>query len=284
MVPLTQALVNGDQVEIITGKQLNPSRDWLVPTLGYLVSQRNRSKVRAFFRKQDEEQNRQQGRQILERELQRLAIHSVTLEDLLEEFKLGMPAQLYLAIGEGELTAAQITGAIQRRARPQELPSPVARKPSIETRQGAGITIEGVGDLLSHFARCCGPVPPESIAGFITLGRGVSIHRQDCANLKRLGETHPERVLAVDWGIDGDRAFAVDVNVRAFDRRGLVRDVTAVLADSKINIHAMNQTTHAEDGIAEINLQITVHDLQELSRILARIQGVANVLSVRRKA
>jgi len=284
MVPLTQALANGDQVEIITGKQLNPSRDWLVPTLGYLVSQRNRSKVRAFFRKQDEEQNRQQGRQILERELQRLAIHSVTLEDLLEEFKLGMPAQLYLAIGEGELTAAQITGAIQRRARPQELPSPIARKPSIETRQSSGITIEGVGDLLSHFARCCGPVPPESIAGFITLGRGVSIHRQDCANLKRLGETHPERVIAVDWGIDGDRAFAVDINVRAFDRRGLVRDVTAVLADSKINIHAMNQTTHAGDGIAEINLQITVHDLQELSRILARIQGVANVLSVRRKA
>lgn len=284
MVPLTQALANGDQVEIITAKQLNPSRDWLVPSLGYLVSQRNRSKVRAFFRKQDEEQNRQQGRQILERELQRLAIHSVTLDKLLEEFKLGTPEQLYLAIGEGELTAAQITGAIQRRARPQELPSPMVRKPTIETRPGSGITIEGVGDLLSHFARCCGPVPPEAIAGFITLGRGVSIHRQDCANLKRLGETHPERVIAVDWGTDGDHAFAVDINVRAFDRRGLVRDVTAVLADSKINIHAMNQTTHAGDGIAEINLQITVHDLQELSRILARIQGVANVLSVRRKA
>jgi len=284
MVSLTQPLANGDQVEIITGKQLNPSRDWLVPSLGYLVSQRNRSKVRAFFRKQDEEQNRQQGRQVLERELQRLAIHSVTLEELLEEFKLGTPEQLYLALGEGELTAAQITGAIQRRARPQELPSPIARKAAVETKYTSGITVEGVGDLLSHFARCCGPVPPESIAGFITLGRGVSIHRHDCANLRRLQDTHPERVIAVEWGVGGDHSFVVDVNVRAFDRRGLVRDVTAVLADSKINIHAMNQTTHAGDGIADINLQITVRDLEELSRVLARIQGVPNVLSVRRKA
>lgn len=284
MVSLNQPLANGDQVEIITGKQLSPSRDWLVPSLGYLVSQRNRSKVRAWFRKQDEEQNRQQGRQILERELQRLAIHSVTLAELVSEFKLGSAEQLYLAIGEGELTVAQITGAIQRRARPQELPSPVIRKPVVAPKDTSGITIEGVGDLLSHFARCCGPVPPEVIVGYITLGRGVSIHRQGCANLQRLQDSHPERVIAVEWGSGGDRSFPVDVNVRAFDRRGLVRDITAVLADSKINIHAMNTVTSEGDGIADMNLKITVHDLEELSRVLARIQGLANVLSVRRKA
>jgi len=284
MVPLNQALNNGDQVEIVTGKQLNPSRDWLVPSLGYLVSQRNRSKVRAWFRKQDEEQNRQQGRQILERELQKLAIHSVTLPELVSEFKLETPEQLYLAIGEGEITVAQITGAILRRARPQELPSPVLRKPAIATKETAGITIEGVGDLLSHFARCCAPVPPEPIVGYITLGRGVSIHRQDCANLQRLRDESPERLLVVEWGTDGDRSFAVDVNVRAFDRRGLVRDITGVLADSKINIHAMNTVTDEADGIADMNLKITVHDLEELSRILGRIQGLPNILSVRRKA
>lgn len=284
MVPLTQALSNGDQVEIITGKQLNPSRDWLVPSLGYLVSQRNRSKVRAWFRKQDEEQNRQQGRQVLERELQKLAIHSVTLPELVSEFKLATPEQLYLAIGEGEITVAQITGAILRRARPQELPSPVPRKPAVATQETAGITIEGVGDLLSHFARCCAPVPPEPIAGYITLGRGVSIHRQDCANLVRLRAENPERLLVVEWGTGGDRSFAVDVNVRAFDRRGLVRDITGVLADSKINIHAMNTVTHEADGIADMNLKITVRDLEELSRILGRIQGLPNILNVRRKA
>src|SRR5690606_21234812 len=122
MVPLNQPLSNGDQVEIVTAKQPNPSRDWLVPSLGYLVSPRNRSKVRAWFRKQDEEQNRAQGRQILEREMQRLAIHSVTLPELISEFRFENADQLYQAIGEGEITVAQITGAIQRRAKPQELP------------------------------------------------------------------------------------------------------------------------------------------------------------------
>jgi GTP pyrophosphokinase len=284
MVPLNQPLANGDQVEIVTSKQLNPSRDWLVPSLGYLVSQRNRSKVRAFFRKQDQEQNRLQGKQLIERELQRLAIHSVTLEELVQEFKLASAEELYLAVGEGEITVAQITGAIQRRARPQELPSPVVRKPAIATKDTAGITIEGVGDLLSHFARCCGPVPPEPVAGYITLGRGVSIHRQECLNFRRLAESAPERVIAVEWGTSDDQAFPVDVNIRAFDRRGLVRDISAVLADSKINIHAMNTITHESDGIADMNLKITVRDLEELSRVLARIQGLPNIVSARRRA
>jgi GTP pyrophosphokinase len=283
MVSLNQPLANGDQVEIVTGKQLAPSRDWLVPSLGYLVSHRNRSKVRSWFRKLDEEQNRQQGKHILERELQRLAIHSVTLPELISEFNLPNADALYLAIGEGEINAAQITGAIQRRAKPQELPSPIVRKPSVTTKT-TGITVDGVGDLLSNFARCCGPVPPEHIAGYITLGRGVSIHRSDCANLRRLEAAHPERVIAVEWGGAADRAFPVDVNVRAFDRRGLLRDVSAVLADSKINIHAMNTVTDDRDGVADMNLRITVHDLEELSRVLARIQGLPNVLSARRKA
>jgi GTP pyrophosphokinase len=284
MVPLNQPLQNGDQVEIIAAKQLNPSRDWLVPSLGYLASQRNRNKVRAWFRKLDEDQNRQQGRQVLERELQRLAIHSVTLPELIGEFGVENADALYLAIGEGDINVAQITGAIQRRAKPQELPSPVPRRPTAQPKDTAGITVEGVGDLLSHFARCCGPVPPEPIAGYITLGRGVSIHRQDCANLRRLEAAHSERLIAVEWGSAAEQAFPVDVNVRAFDRRGLVRDVSAVLADSKINIHAMNTVTNAADGIADMSLKITVHDLPELSRVLARIQGLPNVLSARRRA
>jgi GTP pyrophosphokinase len=284
MVPLNQPLANGDQVEIITAKQPNPSRDWLVPSLGYLVSPRNRSKVRAWFRKQDEEQNRLQGKQLIERELQRLAIHSVTLEDLVQEFKLADAEALYLAVGEGEITVAQITGAIQRRARPQELPSPVVRKPAIATKDTAGITVEGVGDLLSSFARCCGPVPPEPIAGYITLGRGVSIHRLDCQNFKRLAETAPERVIAVEWGTSEDQSFPVDVNIRAFDRRGLVRDISGVLADSKINILAMNTFTHEDDGIADMTIKIMVRDFEELSRVLAKIQGLPNIVSARRRA
>jgi GTP pyrophosphokinase len=283
MVPLNQVLQNGDQVEIITGKQLNPSRDWLVPSLGYLASPRNRNKVRSFFRKLDEQQNIQQGRQILERELQRLAIHTVTLPELIGEFNFDNADQLYRAIGEGEINAAQISGAVQRRAKPQELPTPVLRRPAAEPKKASGITIDGVEDLLSNFAGCCSPVPPEPIAGYITLGRGVSIHRDDCANFKRLATANPERVIPVEWGSGGDRSFPVDINVRAYDRRGLLRDVSAVLADSKINIHAMNTLTHETDGIADMNLKVTVHDLEELSRVLARIQGLPNVLSARRK-
>ena len=214
MVPLNTPLANGDQVEIVTAKQRNPSRDWLVPSLGYLASPRNRSKVRAWFRKLDEEQNRQQGKQILERELQRLAIHSVTLPELIGEFHFTTAEQLYLAIGEGEINVAQISGAVQRRAKPQELPSPVPRRHAVSAKETSGITIEGVGDLLSTFARCCGPVPPESIAGYITLGRGVSIHREDCANFRRLQTTHPERVIAVEWGKQG-RACVPDRRQRA---------------------------------------------------------------------
>ncbi len=283
MVPLNQPLANGDQVEIITGKQLSPSRDWLVPSLGYLVSQRNRGKVRAWFRKQDEAQNIAQGKQILERELQRLAIHSVTVEDLLAEFELPDANALYLALGEGELTVAQIAGAMQRRAKPQELPSTAPRRPVREVGK-TGITIDGVGDLLSNFARCCRPVPPEPITGYITLGRGVSIHRQHCPNALRLASAHPERTIVVEWGQDSGQTFAIDVSVRAYDRRGLVRDVTAVLADAKINIHAMSTETHEHDGIATMTLRISVHGLTELSRALARIQGLPNVISAHRKA
>jgi GTP pyrophosphokinase len=284
MVPLNTPLANGNQVEIVTGKQPNPSRDWLVPSLGYLASPRNRSKVRAWFRKLDEEQNRQQGKQILERELQRLAIHTVTLPELIGEFNCTTAEQLYQAIGEGEINIAQISGAIQRRAKPQELPSPVPRRPAASAKDTAGITIEGVGDLLSSFARCCGPVPPEAIGGYITQGRGVSIHREECANFRRLQSAHPERAIAVEWGKAGERAFPIDINVRAFDRRGLVRDISAVLADSKINIQSMNVSTDEREGIAEILLRITVRDLEELSRVLGRIQGLSNVLSARRKA
>jgi GTP pyrophosphokinase len=283
MVQLDFKLSNGDQVEIITGKQPNPSRDWLAPSLGFLASQRNRSKVRAWFRKQDEDQNRAQGKQMLERELQRLAIHTVTLPDLIGEFNLQNAEQLYLALGEGEITIPQVTGAIQRRAKPQELPLPIARREPNVQQAKDGVTIDGVDDLLSSYAKCCRPVPPEPIVGYITLGRGVSIHRQDCANLRRLQTVHGERVINVAWGKNPERTFAAAINITAYDRRGLVRDVSAALSDLHINIQSMHSVTHERDGIVNMNIGITVHDLGELSQVLSRVQGLPNVISARRK-
>jgi GTP pyrophosphokinase len=254
-----------------------------VPSLGYLASQRNRTKVRAWFRKQDEGVNRAQGRQMLERELHRLAVPSVTIDDLCTEFKQKDAEALYLAIGEGDITLAQVSGAILRRLKPQDMPPTITRRAPNAKKQLSGLTVDGVGDLLSNFARCCRPVPPEPIVGYITLGRGVSIHRQNCASLERLRTGHPERVIAVDWGTAADREFSVDIAIKAFDRRGLVRDVTGVVADSKINIQAMNTVTHAGDGVADLSLRILVRDLTALGAVLARIQSLPNIISVRRK-
>ena len=281
IVPLTCQIKNGDTVEIITTKQPQPSRDWLAPSLGFLASPRSRAKVRAWFRKQDETQNITQGRQLLERELQRLAVSSVTLPELLDELHLPNAEALYQALGEGEMTLAQVTGAVQRRARPQELSEKLIRKP-VTNKPVEGIRIDGVGDLLSNFARCCKPVPPEAIVGYITVGRGVSIHRDNCASFKRLQARHPERVIAVDWGSSAGQEFSVDIMVSAYDRRGLVRDISAVLADSKLSIQSMNTLT-SKDGLADMQLRIVVHNLEELSTVLGRIQGLPNVVSVRRK-
>jgi GTP pyrophosphokinase len=283
MVPLDHKLANGDTVEIITAKQPNPSRDWLVPALGYLASPRNRAKVRSWFRKLDEGQNREQGRQMLERELDRLGVRAPPIPEILAELGLPDLDSLYLGLGEGELSLAQVAGAVHRRLHEQEPPKPRALKAAV-TGQATGMVIDGVGDLLSSFARCCRPVPPEPIAGYITLGPGVSIHRANCANLLRLRDAQPQRVLAVDWGRPSpERTFPVAVAIHAFDRKGLARDISAVLADEHISITTMNVATNPAENTATVDLTVTVHGLDELSRLLSRFAGLPNVISARRR-
>jgi len=283
MVPLDHPLANGDGVEIITGKQPNPSRDWLVPALGYLASARNRSKVRSWFRKLDEGQNREQGREMLERELDRLGVRAPPLPEILAELGLPNLDALYIGLGEGELTVAQVAGAVHRCLKDHEPQKVRAFKPGAASQPG-GMMIDGVGDLLSSFAKCCRPVPPESIAGYITLGRGVSIHRADCASLLRMRDQQPQRVLAVDWGRPSpERTFPAAVVIQAFDRKGLTRDVTGVLADEHISITAMNMTTNKAENTAHIDLAVTVHGLDELSRLLSRFASLPNVISARRR-
>ena len=283
MVPLDHRLANGDTVEIITGKQPNPSRDWLVPALGYLASPRNRAKVRAWFRKLDEGHNREQGKDMLERELDRLGVRAPPIPELLDELGLASLDALYIGLGEGELTVAQVAGAVHRRLREHEPEKPRAFKTG-GAGQPSGMVVDGVGDLLSSIAKCCRPVPPEPIAGYITLGRGVSIHRADCANLLRMRDLQPRRVLAVDWGRPSpERTFPAALVLLAFDRKGLTRDVTSVLADEQIRISAMNVTTNPADNTAQIEITVTVHGLDELSRLLSRLGSLPNVISARRR-
>jgi GTP pyrophosphokinase len=283
MVPLDYRLKNSETVEIITAKASQPSRDWLSAQSGFLASPRHRNKVRAWFRKQNEAQNKIEGRTMLEREMQRLGIKTPPMVELLRELELKSAESLHEALGLGEISGAQVAGAIQRLLHAREEQPQPARPRAGGGSRAPEVEVQGVGDLLSTYARCCKPVPPEPIVGYITVGRGVSIHSQGCANLARLRAKSPARVLAVDWGKTGGDEFPVDIEVQAFDRRGLVRDVSAALADEKIGIRGMTTVTDKRDNVAHMRLGIAISGLQQLSRVLSRIAQVPNVISARRK-
>jgi len=285
MVQLTHVLKNGDKVEILTAKNSRPSRDWLSPQAGYLVSPRSRSKVRSWFRQQDQEQNRRSGKQALEKELARLGM-SMDLEPVAKRFGLGNVEQLWLAIGAGDLTLPAVVAACER-----EIPLPLPRvteeiqvKARHPTYTEAAVSISGVGDLMTNFARCCRPLPPEPIAGYITQGRGVSIHRADCKNLLRLQADHPERLMAVDWGGRAHASYPVAIEIQAWDRTGLIRDISATLADEKIDINSMTSRMERVTHRATIDVTVGIGSLEHLSRLMSRIGRLPNVISVRRKA
>ena len=284
MVPLTYKLVNADKVDIITSRSAQPSRDWLIPQRGYLASPRSRSKVRSWFRRLDQDVNRRQGKAMLEKELQKLGVHP-NLVELAEQFKLAEIEQLYLAVGAGDITLAAITHAIER-ARPvaDELPTGIAsRRSARRVRQAEGIIVSGVGELMTHMARCCRPVPPESIGGYITQGRGVSVHRLDCNNFLRLQTEHPERSIAVDWGTPPESGFIVDVRVEAYDRQGLLRDISMLLADQNVDILGNTTRTDKSTHTAIIEMTLSITGLDQLSRILHKIGSLPNVYSVERR-
>jgi GTP pyrophosphokinase len=281
MVPLDYRLKNSETVEIITTKTPQPSRDWLSSQSGFLASPRHRNKVKAWFRKQNQSQNKVEGRAMLDREMQRLGIKNLAMVELLRELALDSAEALHEALGLGEVSAAQVAGAMQRLLHARDAPQPV-RERALSSR-APDVEVQGIGDLLSTYARCCKPVPPEPIVGYITVGRGVSIHSQACANLARLKFKAPARVLAVDWGKMGNSEFPVDIEVHAFDRRGLVRDVSAALADEKISIQGMSTVTDKRDNVARLRIAISITGLSQLSKVLARIAQLPNVISARRR-
>ena len=284
MVPLTYKLANADKVDIITSRSAQPSRDWLIPQQGYLASPRSRSKVRSWFKRLDQDVNRRQGKAMLEKELQKLGVQP-DLTELAERFKLAKSEQLYLAIGAGDITLSAITHAIER-ARPvaDELTAgTVSRRNARRARQAEGIIVSGVGELMTHMARCCRPVPPEPIGGYITQGRGVSVHRLDCRNLLRLQTENPERSIAVDWGTPPESGFIVDVRVEAYDRQGLLRDISMRLADENVDILSNTTRTDKSSHTATIEMTLSITGLDQLSRILHKIGSLSNVYSVERK-
>jgi GTP pyrophosphokinase len=285
IVQLTHPLKNGDKVEILKSKQARPSRDWLLPQAGYLVSPRSRSKVRAWFRHQDQDQNRRSGKQTLEKELARLGLQA-DLEAVARRFGFGGVEQLWLAIGAGDLTLPAVIGACEREspAPPPGVTEEVQVKARHPTYTEAAVSISGVGDLMTNFARCCRPLPPEAIAGYITQGRGVSIHRANCNNLLRLQSEHPQRLMSVTWGERENASYPVQIEITAWDRTGLIRDISALLADEKIDINAMTTRTERATHVATIDITAGIDSLEHLSRLMHRIGRLPNIIAVRRRA
>ncbi len=281
IVPLDYQVQNGEIVEIITGKHLAPSRDWLAPEQGYLVSPRNRAKVRAWFRKLDVGDNRAAGRVIAERELARIDAGPELMSALVQELKVSDLEHLHQLLGEGEITVTQLVQAAERLIQPPEPRAiRVPKRPS-KKKRGSLVEIEGVGDLPTTLARCCAPIRPQPITGYVTLGRGVTIHRSDCPALARMRAVKPERALNVEW-TTGDDTLSVQLAISAYDRRGLLRDLTDVIALEHLSIEEMNTITDQATAIAHFTTRLAVRDLEQLARVLRRLSSVPNVISARR--
>ncbi len=284
IVPLTHALSNGEIVEIITAKQEAPSRDWLAPEQGYLTSARNRAKVRGWFRKLDVGDNRSAGRAIAERELARVGARAEHFAALAQELKARDTEHLHQLLGEGEVTVTQLLQAAGRVLEPQA-PAVVrapARRPPVRKR-ASPVEIEGIGDLPVTLARCCAPLRPQPIVGYVSLGRGVTVHRRDCAGLTRMSGLKPDRVLNVGWARSDTGTLQVELLVSAYDRRALLRDLSDVLAIERLSIDAATTRTDHDRGIAHFSLTVAVSDLGQLARVLRQLTGVPNVIEARRR-
>ncbi|MBT8116883.1 MAG: ACT domain-containing protein, partial [Gammaproteobacteria bacterium] len=250
-----------------------------------LHTSRARSRVRAWFKRQDYGYNLGAGRSILDRELHRVGLSAIAAEKIAERFR-GRPVDEFLvALGSGEITTGQLARSLGELVPKEEPLKPRQERQRRKKKAGAagGFDIQGVGNLMTTTARCCRPVPNDPIIGYITRGRGVTIHRQDCGNILRLRDEDRDRLITVDWGQPDEAGYLVDILVEAYDRAGLLRDITSLLASEKINLTGANTRSDAQEGIAYMNLTLEIADISQLSRVLTRIGQLQNVISARRK-
>ncbi|GAB4491722.1 MAG: bifunctional (p)ppGpp synthetase/guanosine-3',5'-bis(diphosphate) 3'-pyrophosphohydrolase [Anaerolineales bacterium] len=283
LVPLDYVLKTGQTVVILTSKQGGPSRDWLNTNLGLVKTQRARAKIRAWFKKQDRGQNLLQGRQILERELRRLGLGEINQEMLARRLEFRNTDDFFVALGCGELNINYIINQIDEQT--TNTPDNIQTSaPSPADSSGHGIAINGVSNLAMQLARCCNPTPGDPIIGYITRGRGVSVHRQDCSNILRAYTNEKERLMAISWG-EQDSRYPVQIVIYAIDRTGLMGDISNLISNESANITDVSVSVskkRASADIAELRLTLEVRNLEHLARILGRMANLPNVLEVRR--
>ncbi len=285
IVPLNSKLRTGDQIEILTASNATPSRDWLNANLGYVCTSRARAKIVSWFRQQDRDSNILAGRTMLEAELRRLAMIGVKFEELAESLKLQDSDELFAKLGSGDLRLQQVVHGAQRLLSEPIKDDGIGLRPrqASLSRKDGDIIVEGVGNMLTQMAKCCQPLPGDPIVGYITLGRGVSIHRADCANALQLKANESERFIVVNWGeAKASSTYPVWITIKAYDRAGLLRDITGLVANEKKNVVGLSTHVDRDTGIASISLELEISSLANLGRVLAKINQLPNVVEVYR--
>lgn len=277
IVPLTYELQQHQSVEILTAKEPRPSRDWMNHGAGYLISPRSRSKVRRWFHEQDRDENREAGERILEQTLKRWNLKDEgILQKLTRHFHQSGDTATLIGIGRGEIRQTQLDGYFQPEAVPKRIKKPV------RTNAALGLDeVLGVGNLLTRIGRCCKPIPGDNVIGYITLGTGITIHRNDCSNIMNLRPDRRERVVAVDWGRK-EAAYNVDIELEAFDRTGLLNDVTNKLVSLNVPIVRIDSSTDVDTQSVLMKLTLQLEDADQLVQILNRLTQIDNVRQVRR--
>ena len=283
IVPLGHHLRSGDRVEIMTGKEPDPKRDWLLPANGFLASGRSRDKVRAWFHKLDRSRNLQAGRELLERELKRLGLHQAELAPVARRFHAETVDDPYIQVALGDVGPNQVVRVLHELQHAAEPATPAVSRPSprrAPRKDPAGFTVQGVGNLLVQLARCCQPVPGEPIAGYLTRSRGVTVHRAGCASFARLAAAQPQRVLPVEWGSSGG-GYEVDVAITGVDRKWLLKDVTTVVAQEDAHLSDIRSEV-GSNGRAQLQLKLRVSDYGQLSTLLGKLDALPGVEQARR--
>lgn len=283
MVPLSTQLKTGQTVEVIATKAGGPSRDWLNPQLGYLASQRSRAKVRAWFNAIELQARISQGQELVEKELQRLGKTAVNLEQLAQQLGFAKADDLYVAVAKDEFSLRQVDAVIKADGQP-----PAPEEPALFTHrivkasqpERGGVLVMGVDELLTQLARCCRPAPPDAVAGFVTRGRGVSVHREDCAAYRALLERHPERAIPVDWGDTTDAVYPVDISIHAQQSQNLLRDLSEVFSRLRLNVISVN--TQSRSSLAHMVFTVEAKDGAQIAKALAALNELDGVAAQRR--
>jgi len=291
IVPFTYQLKTGDQVEILTQKEPNPSRDWLNPNLGYLNAPRARHKVATWFRKQDRDKNIQAGRELLEAELYKVKLKLSDVSPAVERFNVCSDDDIFAGIGNGDLRLNQLVHFLDAHHHQQTLEQQdLAALEALEKRKqsfipktgGKNIIIDGVGNLMHSVARCCQPVPGEPIEGYITQGRGISVHRKLCEQLADLRDAHPERIIEASWGETHSSGYSLTLRLEALDRNGLLKDITTLLSNDKVNVLGVNSMSNVKNQSAIIDMNLEVCSSDDIAKLISKLKQLKDVATVRR--